>query len=354
MMNPNGGNLGNGTNISNLLTAATYEQRAEHLHHHHHSFQLGNVPLEPLGQSQEETVAAYGDVSSFVNVPLDGNVSDGVPVDPNTGLPLVPIDAATVSQVLNETADIEEKPKRKRKKSTKDDTQKEKRPCMADGCERMISSRRLCSAHQKQKERNGGQIALKDKSEQLTPSKAGRPITPFSKQANPHSKLQNFDEKINEIAGGMDEGNHMISEYLNSSFYQNRFPKQEDSEVYECIGKNITNFLDQLPNSSPFRKPLIKAMGKDIAVGKLEKVISFKKSTITKAFKLPDDDNLLLSIRYKSDAPKRHSHHHNNNNNNQENVNESLTTTMDFPETLVHDSQVLDQEQVEQALTSLQ
>lgn len=56
--------------------------------------------------------------------------------------------------------------------------------------------------HQKQKERNGGKIELKEN----VKFTKGRTPTPFSKHANKYAKLKTFDKKIDEWAGGKEEG----------------------------------------------------------------------------------------------------------------------------------------------------
>jgi len=195
------------------------------------------------------------------------------------------------------------KKKGKKRKKGEGDENSKKRICLAVGCEREITRRYLCPAHSKQKQRNGGKIELKN-GEKLA-AKPGRPNKPFSEQARPYHKLQSFDKKIDEWAGGKSEGNIMLLEYLASSFFETRLPEHTNAETFEAIGRNIVRFLEQLPEKSPFRKPLIKAIGKEIPVAKLEKVITFGKTTISKSFRLADEKNLLLSIRYKPNVKRK-------------------------------------------------
>ena len=91
----------------------------------------------------------------------------------------------------------------------------------------------------------------------------------------------------------------MLESYRDSSYYQNRFPKNEDNRVYEQIGKNIIEFMKHLPEKSPLRRPLIKAISENIPLTKLKEVLPVSKQTVINSKKLPDQDNLLLTIRYK-------------------------------------------------------
>lgn len=176
--------------------------------------------------------------------------------------------------------------------------------CMALGCDKQIKRRRLCSTHQKQKERNNGKIELKEDFRDLKFTK-GRSPTPFSKHANKYAKLKVFDQKIDQWAGGKEEGTVMLQAYIESSYYQARYPKSEDNKIYEQIGKNIVSFLGQLPEKSPLRKPLIKAMSEGIAPSRLTSILPISKRTIMYSKKLPDDDNLLLTIRYKPNVTRK-------------------------------------------------
>jgi len=154
--------------------------------------------------------------------------------------------------------------------------------------------------HQKQKERNNGKIELK---ENIKFNK-GRTPTPFSKHANKYAKLKIFDKKIDEWAGGKEEGSLMLESYMESSYYQNRFPKQEDYKIFEQIGKNIIEFMKHLPEKSPLRRPLIKAISENVPLSRLREVLPVSKQTVINSKKLPDQDNLLLTIRYKPNVTR--------------------------------------------------
>jgi hypothetical protein len=201
--------------------------------------------------------------------------------------------------ILAGDLDLGGKKKSKAKKRKRNPTKEGKEPqlntCLAVGCERQIKQRRLCPMHQKQKERNNGKIELK---ENVKFSK-GRTPTPFSKHANKYAKLKIFDKKIDEWAGGKEEGSLMLQSFMDSSYYQNRFPKQEDFKIYEQVGKNIIEFMKHLPDKSPLRRPLIKAISEDIPLAKLREVLPVSKQTVLNSKKLPDQENLLLTIRYK-------------------------------------------------------
>ena len=82
-------------------------------------------------------------------------------------------------------------------KKRKPDKDAQMNVCLAIGCDRQIKQRRLCPMHQKQKERNGGKIDLKE----TVKFAKGRTPTPFSKHANKYAKLKTFDKKIDEWAG---------------------------------------------------------------------------------------------------------------------------------------------------------
>jgi len=208
--------------------------------------------------------------------------------------------AATLNgeSVVGDGLDIEDGTKGKKRKDP------ELKICMALGCDKTIKRRRLCSTHQKQKERNNGKLELKDdyKDQRFT---KGRSPTPFSKHANKYAKLKVFDSKIDQWAGGKEEGSLMLQAYIESSYYQARYPKSEDNKIYEQIGRNIVNFLQQLPEKSPLRKPLIKAMSEGIAPSRLTNILPISKRTIMYSKKLPDDDNLLLTIRYKPNVTRK-------------------------------------------------
>jgi len=190
---------------------------------------------------------------------------------------------------------------KKRKRNTKEGTKEPQlNTCLAVGCDRQIKQRRLCPMHQKQKERNNGKLELK---ENVRFGK-GRTPTPFSKHANKYAKLKIFDKKIDEWAGGREEGTMMLESYIESSYYQNRFPKQEDFKIYEQIGKNIIDFMKQLPEKSPLRRPLIKAVSENVPLARLREVLPVSKQTVINSKKLPDHDNLLLTIRYKPNVTR--------------------------------------------------
>jgi len=180
----------------------------------------------------------------------------------------------------------------------------ETKVCMAAGCDKQIKRRRLCSTHQKQKERNSGKIELKEDFKDSKFTK-GRSPTPFSKHANKYAKLKVFDTKIDQWAGGKEEGSVMLQSYIESSYFQARYPKHEDSKIYEQVGKNIVNFLQQLPEKSPLRKPLIKAMSEGLAPSRLTSILPISKRTIMYSKKLADNDNLLLTIRYKPNVTRK-------------------------------------------------
>eukprot|EP01114_Cavostelium_apophysatum_P023440 TRINITY_DN8826_c0_g1_i1.p1 TRINITY_DN8826_c0_g1~~TRINITY_DN8826_c0_g1_i1.p1 ORF type:complete len:364 (+),score=95.46 TRINITY_DN8826_c0_g1_i1:56-1093(+) len=176
--------------------------------------------------------------------------------------------------------------------------------CMAAGCDRTIKRRRLCSTHQKQKERNSGKLELKTEWKDKKFGK-GRSPTPFSKHANKYAKLKVFDGKIDHWAGGREEGTVMLQSYMESSYFQSRYPKHEDQKVYETIGRNIVQFLRQLPEKSPLRKPLIKAMSENLPPARLTNILPISKRTIMYSKKLSDNDNLLLTIRYKPNTSRK-------------------------------------------------
>jgi len=176
--------------------------------------------------------------------------------------------------------------------------------CMALNCDKQISRRRLCSTHQKQKERNSGKLELKEDFKDNKFQK-GRSPTPFSRHANKYAKLKVFDNKIDQWAGGKEEGTGMLQAYMESSYFQTRYPKHEDSKLYEAIGRNIVHFLKQLPEKSPLRKPLIKAMSENLAPSRLTNILPISKRTIMYSKKLPDNDNLLLTIRYKPNVTRK-------------------------------------------------
>ncbi|PRP79257.1 hypothetical protein PROFUN_14240 [Planoprotostelium fungivorum] len=168
--------------------------------------------------------------------------------------------------------------------------------CLAVGCDRQIRQRRLCPMHQKQKERSGGKLDLKVENVKFA---KGRTPTPFSKHANKYAKLKTFDKKIDEWAGGKEEGTKMLEAYIESSYHQNRFPKLEDTKIFEHIGRNIIEFMKQLPEKSPLRRPLIKAMSDNVPLARLREVLPVSKQTVINSKKLHDSDNLLLTIKYR-------------------------------------------------------
>jgi len=192
------------------------------------------------------------------------------------------------------------KAKKRKRNTSKEGKEPQLNTCLAVGCERQIRQRRLCPMHQKQKERNNGKIELK---ENIKFNK-GRTPTPFSKHANKYAKLKIFDKKIDEWAGGKEEGSLMLESYMESSYYQNRFPKQEDYKIFEQIGKNIIEFMKHLPEKSPLRRPLIKAISENVPLSRLREVLPVSKQTVINSKKLPDQDNLLLTIRYKPNVTR--------------------------------------------------
>jgi len=202
--------------------------------------------------------------------------------------------------------DKKKKSKKRKKNSGKEGKEPQLNTCLAVGCERQIRQRRLCPMHQKQKERNNGKIELKEN----VKFNKGRTPTPFSKHANKYAKLKIFDKKIDEWAGGKEEGTMMLESYMESSYYQSRFPKQEDFKIYEQIGKNIVEFMKHLPEKSPLRRPLIKAISENVPLARLREVLPVSKQTVINSKKLPDQDNLLLTIRYKPNVTRNRKRSH--------------------------------------------
>jgi len=172
--------------------------------------------------------------------------------------------------------------------------------CLALGCDRQIKQRRLCPMHQKQKERNGGKLDLKEH----TRFSKGRTPTPFSRHANKYAKLKAFDKKIDEWAGGREEGSMMLEAYLDSNYHQTRFARGDDNKIFESIGRNIVEFMKQLPEKSPLRRPLIKAMSENVPLARLRDVLPVSKQTVLNSKKLSDQDNLLLTIKYKPNVTR--------------------------------------------------
>jgi len=192
------------------------------------------------------------------------------------------------------------KQKKRKRSSEKSGKEPQLNTCLALGCDRQIKQRRLCPMHQKQKERNNGKIELKES----VKFAKGRTPTPFSKHANKYAKLKIFDKKIDEWAGGREEGSMMLESFMESSYYQNRFPKQDDYKIFEQIGKNIIEFMKQLPEKSPLRRPLIKAISENVPLARLREVLPVSKQTVINSKKLLDSDNLLLTIRYKPNVTR--------------------------------------------------
>jgi len=207
---------------------------------------------------------------------------------------------------LADTLGKKKKSKKRKRNSNKEGKEPQLNTCLAVGCERQIRQRRLCPMHQKQKERNNGKIELKEN----VKFAKGRTPTPFSKHANKYAKLKIFDKKIDEWAGGKEEGTMMLESYMDSSYYQSRFPKQEDFKIYEQIGKNIVEFMKHLPEKSPLRRPLIKAISENVPLSRLREVLPVSKQTVINSKKLPDQDNLLLTIRYKPNVTRNRKRSH--------------------------------------------
>eukprot|EP01118_Nematostelium_gracile_P014906 TRINITY_DN588_c0_g1_i1.p1 TRINITY_DN588_c0_g1~~TRINITY_DN588_c0_g1_i1.p1 ORF type:complete len:373 (-),score=92.05 TRINITY_DN588_c0_g1_i1:74-1042(-) len=209
------------------------------------------------------------------------------------------------AEIITELGEIGKKKgrtaKKRKRNLDKDGKEPQLNTCLAVGCERQIRQRRLCPMHQKQKERNNGKIEIKEN----VKFNKGRTPTPFSKHANKYAKLKIFDRKIDEWAGGKEEGSMMLESYLDSSYYQGRFQKQEDYRVYEQIGRNMVEFMRYLPEKSPLRRPLIKAISENVPMAKLREVLPVSKQTVLNSKKLPDQDNLLLTIRYKPNVTRK-------------------------------------------------
>ncbi|PRP74308.1 hypothetical protein PROFUN_11810 [Planoprotostelium fungivorum] len=174
--------------------------------------------------------------------------------------------------------------------------------CLAVGCERQQKSRRLCSMHQKQKER-GGKLDLKDGT---TKFPKGRKPIPFTQHSNKAAKLKNFDKKIDEWGGGKEEGTKMLQAYVGSTYHLSRFPKKEDTTIFEQVGRNIISFMRQLPDKSPLRRPLIKAVSENIPIARLIEVLPVCKQTVINSMRIGDEDNLLLTMKSRpNEARKR-------------------------------------------------
>lgn len=152
-------------------------------------------------------------------------------------------------------------PTRKRRKTQMH--QRGERLCRFPGCDKTITCRSYCPRHQKQKERcsKRGTLFSTSSSPRRKSVLIGRPSKIFSQTRNQRQKLKRFDEKINEFAGGEQEGTAMLEKYLNSSYGQKRLPSTKGDKMAQHIGQNAIQLINQLPPTSPLRKPLIKALG---------------------------------------------------------------------------------------------
>eukprot|EP01119_Soliformovum_irregulare_P021408 TRINITY_DN7122_c0_g1_i1.p1 TRINITY_DN7122_c0_g1~~TRINITY_DN7122_c0_g1_i1.p1 ORF type:complete len:295 (-),score=65.47 TRINITY_DN7122_c0_g1_i1:21-905(-) len=93
-----------------------------------------------------------------------------------------------------------------------------------------------------------------------------------SKHANKYAKLKIFDKKIDEWAGGKEEGTLMLESYMESSYYQTRFITHDESKLHEQIGKNMIDYFKALPEKSAIRAHLVNPMSLNIPFAKLKDV----------------------------------------------------------------------------------
>lgn len=220
----------------------------------------------------------------------------------------------------------EGEPAKKRRKSQMH--QRGERLCRFPGCDKKISCRSYCSRHQKQKERcsKRGTIFSTSSSPRKSGS-IGRPSKTFSQTRNQRQKLKRFDDKINDFAGGEQEGTAMLERYLNSSYGQKRLPSAKGDKTSQRIGQNAIQLVNQLPPTSPLRKPLIKALGQvcpstswakndecthdgdtvqGLSQSEIADTFHVSRKTVERSFALSAEDNLLFSLvsRPRGSKPK--------------------------------------------------
>lgn len=187
-------------------------------------------------------------------------------------------------------------PTKKRRKTQMH--QRGERLCRFPGCDKKITCRSYCPRHQKQKERcsKRGTLFSTSSSPRRKSVLIGRPSKIFSQTRNQRQKLKRFDEKINEFAGGEQEGTAMLEKYLNSSYGQKRLPSTKGDKMAQHIGQNAIQLINQLPPTSPLRKPLIKALGLGLSQSEIADTFHVSRKTVERSFALPSEENLLFSL----------------------------------------------------------
>jgi hypothetical protein len=172
--------------------------------------------------------------------------------------------------------------------------------CLVKDCTNTPRPRgRLCSLHQKRKERAKGSAELEMKEEVYACK--GRPPKPFS-QGNKKKKLKHLDDVINSYGGSRDEGTKLVKEYISSHFWEKRF-EGDVPLIFERIGRNFCEFIQhELPPHSTFRLSLLSAVVKDISPKDVREVLDTPETVISRAKNLPKADNLLL--QHPSVGPK--------------------------------------------------
>jgi len=162
------------------------------------------------------------------------------------------------------------------------------------GCGINIKSRNWCSKCNKRKTRNGG---VYPNPQEIR--KPGRPAKSILIHSNPTQKFIQLENKIAEIAGGKDEANTLLKEYFCSSRWQKQTEVPVTQDIYARIGKSVCSFLETLPPCSPFRKPMLSAMGQNVTSAELKQVVPFGARTIQNSKHLDPAQNPLLTTKCK-------------------------------------------------------
>jgi hypothetical protein len=297
-----------------LSSHLTSDQQKNHYHDHvsyevteNHSVQhhipLQNMPLQAMQEHPHHLPPMETDSHNYQldyqrYSEMRGHIEEGVShmgsLDTEEQLQQMESHLNNQLQSTEMENSIGNSKKRKQEKDTQMNT------CLAVGCDRQIKHRRLCPMHQKQKERSGGKLELKENIKIMK----GRVPTPFSRHANKYAKLKAIDKKIDEWAGGREEGTAMLESYLESNYYSSRFSRNDENRIYESIGRNIVEFMKQLPDKSPLRRPLIKAMSENIPLSRLREVLPVSKQTVINSKRLTDQENLLLTIKYRPNVTR--------------------------------------------------
>jgi hypothetical protein len=125
--------------------------------------------------------------------------------------------------------------------------------------------------------------------------RSGRRKLNYSLLKNDYNKNKRFIElkgAINKFGGNEIEGERLFNDYYK------KINQNSNENINTIITNNAINLIKDLPTKSPFRKPLLSKLTKNISNKNSSKLFNISKSIISTSQKLENSKNILFTMKY--------------------------------------------------------